>query len=315
LLACRPKPDKEYKRLPTVKDFLSGKMHGKDHSLNMGEYLQGKEEKLLLREKIYSSEPVFRSEALRTWFPLRPGNSLGKRSYVKAVDGITIDIYKGETLGLVGESGCGKTTLGRSILRLIEPSGGKVIYKGEEITDLAPREMRRLRKQLQIIFQDPYSSLNPRMTAGRAILEPMAVHKLHGNYRKRKEKVLELMEKVGLESSSFDRYPHEFSGGQRQRICIARALAVEPELIVLDEAVSALDVSVQAQVLNLLNDLKRELGLTYLFISHDLSVVKFMSDRIIVMRDGKIEEEGSPEEIYQHPGSPYTKQLIDSIMI
>jgi peptide/nickel transport system ATP-binding protein len=205
------------------------------------------------------------------------------------VDDVSIEIFPGETVGLVGDSGCGKTTLGRSILRLIEPTGGKVFFAGQNYLELSLKNLRKSRKELQIIFQDPYSSLNPRQTAGKAVMEPMIVHKLHGNNKQRREKAMELMLKVGLEKDHFNRYPHEFSGGQRQRVCIARALAVEPQLIVCDESVSALDVSVQAQVLNLLNDLKRELGLTYLFISHDLAVVNFMSDRIIVMKNGKIE--------------------------
>ena len=217
------------------------------------------------------------------------------------------------SLGLVGESGCGKTTLGRSIIRLIEPTSGKVIFKGEDFASLSGGHLRRMRKNIQIIFQDPYSSLNPRMTIGNAIIEPMQVHKMHDSDEARQRKVIELLERVNMNASHYNRYPHEFSGGQRQRICIARALALEPEFIICDESVSALDVSIQAQVLNLLNELKRDFNFTYIFISHDLSVVKFMSDRMIVMNKGKIEEMGDPEEIYYHPKSDYTKRLIAAI--
>jgi peptide/nickel transport system ATP-binding protein len=213
----------------------------------------------------------------------------------------------------VGESGCGKTTLGRTILRLIEPSSGNTIYKNLHVNDLKSDELRNLRKKMQIIFQDPYSSLNPRITIGESIIEPMRVHMLHGNENSRKAKVSDLLQKVGLEASHYGRYPHEFSGGQRQRICIARALAVEPEFIICDESVSALDVSVQAQVLNLLNDLKKEFGLTYLFISHDLSVVRYMSDRLMVMKNGEIQEMGEADEVYMNPQSEYTRLLLDAI--
>jgi peptide/nickel transport system ATP-binding protein len=229
------------------------------------------------------------------------------------VDDVSFHVYPGETLGLVGESGCGKTTLGRTILRLIEPSEGKIIFRGKEIKSLSNAEMRDMRKHMQIIFQDPYSSLNPRMTIGEAIMEPMRVHRLHGNDKGRKDKTIELLERVSLKAEHLDRYPHEFSGGQRQRICIARAIAVEPEFIICDESVSALDVSVQAQVLNLLNELRDQFGFTYIFISHDLAVVKFMSDRMIVMNKGRIEEAGYPEDIYSNPQSEYTKRLINAI--
>jgi peptide/nickel transport system ATP-binding protein len=235
------------------------------------------------------------------------------KEYVRAVDDVTFDVYPGETLGLVGESGCGKTTLGRTILKLVEPTSGQIFYKGRNITCLTPKEMREYRKDMQIIFQDPYSSLNPRITIGDAIMEPMQVHKILNNDRERKHKVIELLERVNMNESHFYRYPHEFSGGQRQRICIARSLAVNPQFIICDESVSALDVSVQAQVLNLLNELKQEFGFTYIFISHDLSVVKFMSDRMIVMNHGKIEEMGKSDEIYTNPQTAYTKKLIGAI--
>jgi peptide/nickel transport system ATP-binding protein len=220
--------------------------------------------------------------------------------YVKAVDDVSFDVYEGETLGLVGESGCGKTTLGRTILRLAPAHSGEIIYKGRNLLDLSDREMKDLRKEMQIIFQDPYSSLNPRMTIGSAIMEPMQVHGLHGNDKERKEKVLQLLKRVNMNENQFSRYPHEFSGGQRQRI-------------ICDESVSALDVSVQAQVLNLLMELREEFKFTYIFISHDLSVVKQMSDRMIVMNKGKIEEMGSSDLIYSNPQQTYTQKLINAI--
>ena len=233
--------------------------------------------------------------------------------YTKAVDDVSFEVYKGETLGLVGESGCGKTTLGRTLLRLIEPTSGKIIYNGIDLTAKKRDELRSLRKEIQIVFQDPYSSLNPRLTIGSAIAEPMKVHGILPAVKQRKEKVMELLEKVDLKPEHFNRYPHEFSGGQRQRIVIARALALNPSFIICDESVSALDVSVQAQVLNLLNDLKKEFGFTVIFISHDLSVVRYISDRIMVMNKGKIEESGPADEIYFNPQTDYTKNLVASI--
>ena len=232
---------------------------------------------------------------------------------VVALDDVSFNVYPGETLGLVGESGCGKTTIGRTILRLEEPTAGEMIYNGKDIVKMRANELRAFRKNVQIIFQDPYSSLNPRMTIGEAIMEPMQVHGILENDAERKQKVEELLTKVSLDCNHFYRYPHEFSGGQRQRIGIARALAVSPKFIICDESVSALDVSVQAQVLNLLNDLKKEYGLTYIFISHDLSVVKYMSDRMIVMQEGKIEEMGDADQIYNNPKTDYTKKLIDAV--
>ena len=233
--------------------------------------------------------------------------------FVKAVDDVSFDVYEGETLGLVGESGCGKTTLGRTILRLEEPTSGLISFKKQDITKVSNKDLRALRKDMQIIFQDPYSSLNPQITIGEAIMEPMRVHELYNNDKERKEKAMDLLKRVSLIDSHFYRYPHEFSGGQRQRVCIARALALNPQFIICDESVSALDVSVQAQVLNLLNDLKNEFKFTYIFISHDLSVVKFMSDRMIVMNKGKIEEMGDADEICNNPQSEYTQKLISSI--
>jgi len=250
---------------------------------------------------------------LKTWFSTTK-NWLGKTlDYVKAVDDVSFDVYPGETLGLVGESGCGKTTLGRTILRLVPAHEGEVIFEGKNLLTLSNNEMMDVRKHMQIIFQDPYSSLNPRITIGDAIMEPMTVHGIHSNQKMRKEKVIELLGKVNMKPEFFNRYPHEFSGGQRQRICIARALALNPKFIICDESVSALDVSVQAQVLNLLIQLREEFKFTYIFISHDLSVVKFMSDRMIVMNKGKIEEMGPSDEIYNNPKNEYTQRLIAAI--
>ena len=244
---------------------------------------------------------------------LEKGLNIRSKSNVKAVDKVSFDVYPGETLGLVGESGCGKTTIGRTILRLEEPTEGEMVYKGIDIAKMKANELREFRKEVQIIFQDPYSSLNPRMTIGNAIMEPMQVHNILENDEQRKKRVEELLARVNLDPTHFYRYPHEFSGGQRQRIGIARALAVNPKFIICDESVSALDVSVQAQVLNLLNELKKEFGLTYIFISHDLSVVKYMSDRMLVMQDGEIEEMGDADQIYNKPSTPYTQKLIDAI--
>lgn len=306
LLACRPPKEKRYKLLPTISDFING-------SENLKNIIITKEERTKQHEIIYNNDPVLQVRNIRTYFPLEK-NILGKpREYVKAVDDVSFDVYPGETLGLVGESGCGKTTLGRSILRLIRSSGGEILFDGVDITTVSFEKLRNLRKEMQIIFQDPYSSLNPRITVGSAITEPMKVHKLFSNDKQRKERAMELLEEVNMDPSHYFRYPHEFSGGQRQRICIARALALNPRFIICDESVSALDVSIQAQVLNLLNKLKEEHKFTYIFISHDLSVVKFMSDRMIVMKDGKIVEAGEADKIYANPQTQYTKTLIDAI--
>ena len=234
---------------------------------------------------------------------------------VKAVQNISFTLKKGETLGLVGESGCGKSTLGRCLIKLIEPSSGKIIFNNQDITDFQGEELKALRRKMQIIFQDPYSSLNPRITIGEALMEPMQVHNILSNNNQRKEKVYELLNKVGLTEKQFSRYPHEFSGGQRQRVCIARALALNPKFIICDESVSALDVSVQAQVLNLLIQLREEFKFTYIFISHDLSVVKYMCDNIIVMQKGKIVEMAEADELYLNPQSDYTKKLIEAIPV
>ena len=319
LLACRPDMEKRMKKLPVVSDFMDENIEGiiSEKKQTINELTNGlivtEGERRSVHKQLYSKIPILEIKNLKTYFPVRKGIFNKTRHYVKAVDDVSFRVYPGETLGLVGESGCGKTTLGRTILRLIEPTAGQIIFKGIDIAYLSAKEMRDVRKNLQIIFQDPYSSLNPRITVGSAIMEPMRVHNILENQKQRKEKVMELLKKVNMSENHFTRYPHEFSGGQRQRICIARALALNPEFIICDESVSALDVSIQAQVLNLLNELKREFGFTYIFISHDLSVVKFMSDRMIVMNDGKILEYGYADEIYSNPKTEYTRKLIDAI--
>ncbi len=306
LLACRPPLGKRPVRLKVIADFMNDPESDGDTFIS-------NDERKKLHDVLYSAEPILKAEGINTIFALKR-NLAGKvTKQYRAVKDVSFKVYPGETLGLVGESGCGKTTLGRTLLRLVEPSSGNTMYKDIQVNDLKSDDLRTLRKKLQIIFQDPYSSLNPRITIGEAIMEPMRIHHLHGSENSRKAKVAELLIKVGLEASHYGRYPHEFSGGQRQRICIARALAVEPEFIICDESVSALDVSVQAQVLNLLNDLKKEFGLTYLFISHDLSVVRYMSDRLMVMKNGEIQEIGEADEVYLRPKSDYTKMLLDAI--
>ena len=319
LLACRPPLNKRLYWLPTISDFMetdrSGKMKEGERTINdvVKKFIVSKEERTKTHAELYKKEPLLQIKNLKTWFPVNTG-LFGKTSYhIKAVDDVSFDVFPGETLGLVGESGCGKTTLGRSILRLEEPISGEVLYKGQDLMKLSKSELRSLRKEVQIIFQDPYSSLNPRITIGEAIMEPMSVHGIFSNSKERKDRVIEILERVKMDATHFYRYPHEFSGGQRQRICIARAITLNPKLIICDESVSALDVSIQAQVLNLLNELRENYGFTYIFISHDLSVVKFMSDRIIVMKEGKIMEIGDADDVYKNPRTDYTKMLIDAI--
>ena len=305
LLACRPPLDSRPERLPTVEEFLNE---------------TGKESKHEIvtpasrAHNLTVAQPLITVKDLTGEYTLKKSIFGKPLQTLKGVDGISFDIMEGETLGLVGESGCGKSTLGRALLRLIDHSAGNISYRGTSLDKMSSKEMRALRPKLQIIFQDPYSSLNPRITIGDAIAEPLKVHRgILNNQSNPKDAVLELMEQVGLQADWYNRYPHEFSGGQRQRVCIARALILQPELVVCDESVSALDVSVQAQVLNLLNDLKRQYHYTYLFITHDLSVVKFLSDRIMVMQKGKIVEYGTPEEIFHNPQTNYTQTLIDAI--
>ena len=318
LLACRPPLVKRLKKLPTVVDFMREE-NGQiiELSTTVAEAINAnvisKAETDARRDKLMTGRTLLEIKNLKTWFPSKT-NFFGKATdWVKAVDDVSFNVQEGETLGLVGESGCGKTTLGRTILRLAPAAGGEIIFEGRNILDLPKNELKDLRRHMQIIFQDPYSSLNPRMTIGNAIQEPMSVHGVYDNENQRKEKVMDLLAKVNMKPEHYYRYPHEFSGGQRQRICIARALALNPRFIICDESVSALDVSVQAQVLNLLIQLREEFKFTYIFISHDLSVVKFMSDRMVVMNKGKIEEMGPSDEIYNNPQRPYTQKLINAI--
>lgn len=319
LLACRPSVNRQLKTLPVISDFLKVNTDGSLSST--GQSINSIEDKFTYpnieieqhKQLLYNKQPLLKVNNLCTWFPVKTGWLSSRKEYIKAVNNISFEVYPGETLGLVGESGSGKTTLGRSILRLIEPTSGSVIFKGKNITSLKADELRQMRRRMQIIFQDPYSSLNPRQTIGQLLMEPMQVHGLHGNNAQRRQKVLELLQRVNLLPEHFNRYPHEFSGGQRQRVVIARALALEPEFIICDESVSALDVSVQAQILNLLKELQRDLGLTYIFISHDLSVIKHISDRIMVINKGQIEEIADAQQLYIDPKTPYTQKLIASI--
>lgn len=317
LLACRPPLDGRPKRLPTVRDFMES-VNDESVQSGVGEDSEATEygkQDVKQRDNAKSQEgvPLLRVRDLEVTYALEK-TLMGKvTKELKAVAGLSFDLYRGETLGLVGESGCGKSTLGRAILQLLKRSAGTVEYEGVPLDNLSASATKSLRRKMQIIFQDPYSSLNPRITIGEAIMEPLRCHHLGENDRQRREKVFDLMEQVGLEPEWFGRYPHEFSGGQRQRVCIARALALEPELVVCDESVSALDVSVQAQVLNLLNDLKARHGYTYLFITHDLSVVKFLSDRIMVMEKGRVVEMGPTDQIFASPQHPYTQRLLASL--
>ncbi len=319
LLACRPPLGKRLRKLPVVDDFMSIDSGGNllEKPASVQEMIQrveiSSDETAKRWETLQQQTPLLQVSHLKTYFPSKR-NIFGKvLEWVKAVDDVSFDVYPGETLGLVGESGCGKTTLGRTILRLAPAYEGSIIYKGKSILDMPEAELKDLRKEMQIIFQDPYSSLNPRLTIGNAIMEPMQVHGIFDNNKERKDRVIELLETCNMNANHFTRYPHEFSGGQRQRICIARALALNPQFIICDESVSALDVSIQAQVLNLLIDLRTKFKFTYIFISHDLSVVKFMSDRMIVMNQGKIEEMGLADDIYNNPQHAYTQKLIAAI--
>jgi peptide/nickel transport system ATP-binding protein len=341
LLACRPRLETKFRRLPMVDDFMESVYEDGDVRI-IEKKMDASRLKLLaecgrgrlLHPKSVLSwlghpweeghhaagtqtvaegtAPLLAVENLQVHFPVRRGIFGRTVEYIKAVDGISFNVYRGQTLGLVGESGCGKTTTGRAILRLIEPTGGRVVYDGSELGLLHGRALRAIRGKMQIVFQDPYGSLNPRMTIESALVEPMLIQRIGRNRAERRERAAALLREVGLETRFLRRYPHEFSGGQRQRICIARALAAGPEFIICDESVSSLDVSVQAQVLNLFKDLEEKHGLTYIFISHDLSVVKFMADMMAVMHDGKIVEFGPSENIYLNPREEYTRRLIDA---
>jgi peptide/nickel transport system ATP-binding protein len=306
LLACRPPLVGAPRRLPMVSDFMTP--DGKEKPFDVKVLGEKEPRKLTGQEK-----PLLEVKNVKKHFPIKGGLFGGVKDWVKAVDDVSFNVYRGRTLGLVGESGCGKTTLGRTILRLIEPTEGQIIYDGIDITALDKDGLREMRKRMQIIFQDPYASLNPRMTVGTSLMEPMVIHNIGANKKERLEIAADLMKKVDLDPSFLNRYPHEFSGGQRQRISIARALAVNPEFIICDESVSALDVSVQAQVLNLLLDLQDELGLTYIFISHDLAVVRFISDELAVMNGGKVVEMKDAQSIYENPEMDYTKKLLAAI--
>jgi peptide/nickel transport system ATP-binding protein len=303
LLGSRPTLDVRYKVLPTIASI-------KDNSFTPQSITS--QQRAKKHQKIYTKTPLLRVENVAKSYFSKVG-VFGQKQEIKAVNGISFDVFEGETLGLVGESGCGKSTLGKVILQLERATKGSIFYKGKEITTLKGKDLRSLRKDIQLIFQDPYSSLHPRKIIGQAIIEPMEVHGIGSSKRQRKEKAMELLSRVGLEASYFHRYPHQLSGGQRQRVGIARTIAMEPKLVICDESVSALDISVQAQVLNLLNELKEDFGFTYIFISHDLAVVKYMADQLLVMNKGTIEEIGDADEIYANPVKQYTKKLIDSI--
>lgn len=303
LINSRPSLDVRLKKLPTIKDYLENTVDKTEVTP-----LQRKER----LQELYSTPPLLEVINVEKEYVSSAG-LFGKDVKFKAVNDVSFKIYEGETLGLVGESGCGKSTLGNAILQLDKATAGKILYRGHDLTRLSSKEIRELRKEIQIIFQDPYSSLNPRITVGKAIMEPMQVHGLYKNDKERREKTIEILNRVGLGEEHFNRYPHEFSGGQRQRIGIARTIALQPKLIVCDESVSALDISVQAQVLNLLNELKENFGFTYIFISHDLAVVKYMSDQVLVMNKGQIEEMNEADALYGHPQKDYTKMLIAAI--
>lgn len=324
LLACRPRIDLKLKILPVITDFVTMDEENKINFIqedkqkysSVGEAIllnvETEEEIRKKQNELCSQEPLLSVKNITVCLQDRKLFAT-KKTYSTIINDVSFDVYPGETLGLVGESGCGKSTLSKAILQLIPLNNGSILFEKNDISTYDKEELKMFRKNVQIIFQDPYSSLNPRMRIGEAIIEPMLSYNLYDSYQKRKEYTVELLEKVGLKPDYIDRYPHEFSGGQRQRICIARTLAIHPKFIICDESVSALDTSVQAQVLNLLNSLKRDFNFTYIFISHNLSVIRFMADRIIVMNKGKIEEVGYPDQIFYHPQQEYTKKLISSI--
>ena len=303
LLASRPKLGKRLQKLPTIASLENKSFKPKEVTA---------QQRALRHKKIYTQAPILEILNLKKEYYSNAGFFKAK-STVHAVDDVSFRVFEGETMGLVGESGCGKSTLGKVILQLEKATSGSIKYRGKELTSLTSSEIRLLRKEIQLIFQDPYSSLNPRLIIGEALIEPMTVHKIKNSKKERKKKVLELLKRVGLDETFYHRYPHELSGGQRQRVGIARTVIMEPKLVICDESVSALDISVQAQVLNLLNELKNDFGFTYIFISHDLAVVKYMADQLLVMNAGKIEEIGDADEIYANPRNEYTKKLIAAI--
>jgi len=303
LFASRPSLEVRLKRLSTISDFINN---------SIPKAIITKEEREKKLSKIYARKPILEVKNIAKTYYSRIG-IFRKKVVFQALKDISFSVYPGETKGLVGESGSGKSTIGNAILQLDKATKGQIFYKGTDITALSQKQMKSFRKEIQIIFQDPYSSLNPKMTIGNAIVEPMKVHKIYKNNKERKQKAIEILEQVGLSEEHFDRYPHQFSGGQRQRIGIARTIAVQPKLIVCDESVSALDISVQAQVLNLLNDLKENFGFTYIFISHDLAVVKYMSDKILVLNKGQLEEETEADQLYKNPKTEYSRKLIAAI--
>ncbi|WP_438961583.1 ABC transporter ATP-binding protein [Nonlabens sp.] len=303
LIAARPDTEIRLKRLPTISDFMNDAVPQEVITAS---------ERRVTHQQLYENKPLLELVNVVKKYPLKK-ELFKAQEYFTAVDAVSLKLYAGESLGLVGESGCGKSTLGNMILGLRDITSGQLLYKGEDITNLKGSRMRALRKEIQIIFQDPFASLNPRLTVGQAIMEPMKWHGIGINDADRKKRVMNLLERVGLTQEQFNRYPHEFSGGQRQRIGIARTVALEPEIIVCDESVSALDISVQAQVLNLLNEFKEDFGFSYLFISHDLAVVKYFCDQVIVMNQGRIEEQNEADELYSNPQSEYTKKLISAI--
>ena len=317
LLACRPQPEVRWQYLPTISDFMeevttsTGELEIREKKADLETATIGDSQQEERLTQLQQQQVILAVRNLQVGFPVRGMFGETKR-YLMAVNDVSFDVYPGETLGLVGESGCGKTTLARTLLQLVKPLNGRIAFEGREIYPRIDWNLQQLRREMQIIFQDPFSSLDPRLSIGAAVMEPLLIHG-RGNGKARRDRAAYLLERVGLEAGWMNRYPHEFSGGQRQRICIARALALNPKFIICDESVSALDVSVQAQVLNLLKQLQDEFKLTYIFISHDLSVVEFMSDRIMVMNKGQLEEIGPAERVYREPQQDYTRQLIAAI--